>query len=96
MVLGHLQSIGLRIQQQRLTTALSPTDAIGSRIRWSLIIERRKYSVPASNSLWHIDSHHNLINLSFEIHGCIDGYSKLVVFLEFSTSNKSEIFTSFI
>ena len=42
------------------------------------------------NSLWHIDGHHSLVSWGFVIHGGIDGFSRLVVFLKCSTNNKSE------
>ena len=38
-------------------------------------ITRRRYYVPGSNSLWHIDGHHSLVRWRFVIHGGIDGYS---------------------
>lgn len=80
MVLGYLKSCNLRIQQHRVTQSLRRIDPEGSRMRWSLIIKRRKYQVPAPNSLWHLDGHHSLINWGFVIHGGIDGFSRLIVF----------------
>ena len=59
-------------------------------MRWSLIIRREKYNVPAPNSLWHIDSHHSFIRWGFVLHGVIDGYSRLITFLQCSTNNKAE------
>ena len=40
------------------------------------------------NSLWHIDGHHSLIRWRIVIHGGIDGYSRLIVFLHASTNNR--------
>jgi len=62
MVIGYLKSLKIRIQQHRITESLRRIDPEGSNMRWSLIIKRRKYMVPALNSLWHIDGHHSLIN----------------------------------
>ena len=59
-------------------------------MRWALLVRRRKYNVPGSNSLWHIDGHHSLINWKFVIHGAIDGYSRAIVYLCCSTNNKKE------
>lgn len=47
-------------------------------------VTRRKYSVPCPNALWHIDGNHKLINWKFVIHGGIDGFSRLIVFLRVS------------
>ena len=63
-------------------------------MRWSLIIRREKY-VPAPNSLWHVDSHHSLIRWGFVLHGAINAYSRLITFLQCSTSNKAEIVVGF-
>ena len=51
---------------------------------------RRAYSVAGPNSLWHLDGHHSLVHWGFVIHGAIDGFSRLVTFLHFSTSNRSD------
>ena len=56
----------------------------------SFKIVRRKYSVPCPNALWHIDGDHKLIEpYRIVIHGGIDGYSQLIVFLRASTNNKA-------
>ena len=53
-------------------------------------IIRRRYSVPCPNALWHIDGDHKLIEpYRIVIHGGIDGYSRLIVFLHASTNNKA-------
>ncbi len=51
---------------------------------------RRVYDVPGPNALWHLDGHHKLIHWGFVTHGCIDGYSRLIVFLRCSLNNRSE------
>ena len=50
-------------------------------------MSRRVYFVPWPNSLWHLDGHHSLIRWGFIIHGCIDGYSRRIIFLHCSTNN---------
>lgn len=42
------------------------------------------------NSLWHIDGYHKLIRWRLIIHGGIDGFSRLPVFLRVSPNNSSE------
>jgi len=37
--------------------------------------------------LRHIDGHHKLIRWRIVVHGCIDGYSRVIVFLKASTNN---------
>ena len=81
MILGYLNSIGIKVQQNRVTEILARVDPDGCHMRWSLIIRREKYNVPAPNSLWHIDGHHSLIRWGFVLHEVIDGYSRLITFL---------------
>ncbi|XP_056275020.1 uncharacterized protein zgc:174680 isoform X2 [Pseudoliparis swirei] len=50
---------------------------------------RRRYSVPAPNSLWHIDGNHKLIRWRIVVHGGIDGFSRLIVFLSAATNNRA-------
>ena len=90
MVLGFLKSQGIRVQQRRVAKCLIRIDPEGSRIRWACVVRRRKYSVPGPNSLWHIDGHHSLIHWGFVLHGAIDGFSRLITFLQCSTNNKKE------
>ena len=46
--------------------------------------------VAMPNSLWHIDSHHKLIKWRIVIHGGIDGYSRLPVYLRASDNNRAD------
>ena len=85
LVMGHLRSLGLRLQKRRITKALLIVDPRNSNLRWTSIIQRRN----SPNSLWHIDGHHSLINWGFVIHGAIDGFSHLIVYLHCSTNNRS-------
>ena len=49
------------------------------------------------NSLWHIDGHHKLVRWKVIVHGGIDGYSRLVVFLKASANNRADtMFASFL
>ncbi|XP_046871238.1 uncharacterized protein LOC124463537 [Hypomesus transpacificus] len=52
-------------------------------------LHRRSYCVTGPNSLWHLDGNHKLIRWRIVIHGGIDGYSRLVVFLRASSNNRS-------
>ena len=93
MILGHLKSIGLRVQRDRICKCLARIDPSNFRVRWAVTITRRVYSVPGPNSLWHIDGHHSLVEWGFVIHGAIDGYSRLITYLQCSTNNRSETVT---
>ena len=53
MAYGYLQSLGLKIQQQRVKDCLKHIDPIFNELRWATLIHRRTYNVRAPNSLWH-------------------------------------------
>jgi hypothetical protein len=42
---------------------------------------RRVYNVPGPNHLWHMDGHHKLIRYGLVTHGCIDGHTRVVIYL---------------
>lgn len=87
MMLGYLASQGLTIQRQRVRESIWRINPLRIANRWRQVITRRSYSVPGPNSLWHVDSHHSLIRWRFVIHGAIDGYSRMVPYLECATNN---------
>ena len=90
VVLGVLRSRGIHVQRDRCRSALAITDPIASALRWGAAVQRRTYSVPGPNSLWHIDGHHCLIRWRLVVHGGIDGYSRMVVYLTCSDNNRAD------
>lgn len=77
-VIGFLRRHGLKVQKQRVRLSLRRVDGLGQILRNHATIDRRKYSVPRSNYLWHLDGHHKLIKWGIVIHGCIDGHCHTV------------------
>ena len=43
----------------------------------------------SSNALWHIDGYHKLIRWHLVIHGGVDGFSRLITFLNVSDNNQA-------
>lgn len=78
------------MQRSRVRAAINRVDPENSALRWATVITRRVYSVPWPNSLWHIDGHHSLIRWGFVVHGCIDGFSRMIIFLRCSTNNRAD------
>ena len=87
---GFLRSKGVRLQRQRVRDALKRFDPRGVESRLRRTLHRRQYSVCMPNSLWHIDGNHKLIRWRIVIHGGVDGYSRLPVFLRASANNLSD------
>ena len=48
-------------------------------------LQRRQYKGRGPNFIWHIDGYDKLKPFSFSIHGCIDGYSRRIMWLEYGT-----------
>uniref|UniRef100_A0A673LH16 Integrase catalytic domain-containing protein n=1 Tax=Sinocyclocheilus rhinocerous TaxID=307959 RepID=A0A673LH16_9TELE len=98
MMMGHLNAQGIRIQIHRVQESMRRVDPDGVAVRSVLLqtTRRRRYSVPAANSLWHIDGNHKLIRWRIVVHGGIDGFSRLIVYLSAATNNHaSTVMTSF-
>ena len=87
---GHLSTLGYRIQRFKIRESLYRVDPLGVERRSRQLLHRRKYKVPGPNSLWHIDGNHKLVRWRIVIHGGIDGYSRIPVFLSASSNNRSE------
>ena len=87
---GHLRSLGLRIQRSRVRKSIARVDPQNTALRWGLVVSRRTYHVPWPNSLWHLDGHHSMIRWKIVIHGCIDGFSRRVIFLRCNSNNLAE------
>lgn len=60
LLAGHLHSMGLKVQRERVRKALREVDPYGVSIRWAEGTSRRVYHVSRPNALWHIDGWHKL------------------------------------
>jgi hypothetical protein len=89
LLMGNLRASGIIVPRWRLRQAIHSIDPISTSLRWRPKIQRKPYNVPGPMSLWHIDGNHKLSRWRFVIHGGIDGFSRLVVFLQCSTNNKA-------
>lgn len=89
LLLGYLRQRGVIVQRRRLRESVARTDPIRRYVRWHQVVTRRTYSVQHSNSLWHIDGHHSLIRWRMVVHGGIDGFSRMIVYLQCATNNRS-------
>ncbi|RXN38427.1 hypothetical protein ROHU_001117 [Labeo rohita] len=97
-VRARLAGQGIVVQRCRVRQSLIRTNPIGAAQRVTTRrLHRRIYEVAGPNSLWHLDGNHKLIRWRIVIHGGIDGYSRLVVFLKASDNNRSNtVFDSFV
>ncbi|KAG9041672.1 hypothetical protein FS837_011900 [Tulasnella sp. UAMH 9824] len=84
IVHGHLESREIRVPRRQVTECLQRIDSVGVLVRfrsWAGIIKRRIYKVRGANALWHHDGNEKLRPWGFYVHGCVDGFSCLVIYL---------------
>ncbi|KAL1489247.1 hypothetical protein ABEB36_014180 [Hypothenemus hampei] len=89
-ILGALMAKGYNIPRWRVRDCLYALHGVGRAMRSRKTIVRRVYRVKGSNYLWHMDSNHKLVTFRFIFHGCFDGYSRMIIYLECKSNNKNE------
>ena len=79
---------GLKVQRENVRQAILQYDPDGvSRRKWRNL-RRKKYFSAGPNYSWHIDGHDKLKLFRFMLHGCIDGFSRRLIWLEVASFNK--------
>ncbi len=58
---AHLLRHGIKVTRKKLRQAIHQVDHDSTVARQSKVIQRRVYSVPDPNSVWHINTHQKLI-----------------------------------
>ncbi|KAF7372343.1 Integrase catalytic domain-containing protein [Mycena venus] len=79
IVLGHLEAEDIHLPIAHVQESLRRVDAIGVIVRWNGIMKRRVYRVRGANAVWHFHANEKLTPWGFYVHGCIDGYSRLLI-----------------
>lgn len=79
----------LVVDQETVRVLLHIIDPEGIELRRKRRFRRRIYSIKGSNSVWHIDGYDKLSRYGIKIHGCIDGFSRQIIWLKASVSNKN-------
>ncbi|XP_039657021.1 uncharacterized protein LOC120559393 [Perca fluviatilis] len=88
-VLGGLRSRNIRIQRWRVRRCLQHLDPVGRAYRQRRAIRRRIYNVQTPNQLWHIDGNHKLVRWRMVFHGCVDGFSRTIIYLQCLNNNRA-------
>ena len=84
----RLKQKGLVVRRETVREMLVELDPIGVETRREKKLRRRVYSGNGPNFIWHIDGHDKLKPYGFSIHGCIDGFSRRLIWLEVGPTNK--------
>ena len=64
-------------------------DPRGVELRKHRRLHRRTYVSPGANFCWHINGYDRLKPFGFSMHGCVDGFSRRILWLEVQRSNKN-------
>ncbi|KAF5280782.1 hypothetical protein FQR65_LT14981, partial [Abscondita terminalis] len=78
---------GLVVSQNVVRQILLEVDAKGVECRRRRRLRRRQYSNRGPNYLWHVDSYDKLKRYGICINGCIDGFSRHIIWLRASTTS---------
>lgn len=90
MVIGHLRACQVCVPRSRTRGSIHRVDSAGVEERRRITIRHRVYEVEAPDSVWYIDGNHKLIRWKYVTHGAIDGYSRVIPFLHYSTNNTAQ------
>ncbi len=82
----HLRAIrrGCVVSQETMIKEIDPE---GVELRRARHLRRRQYFSRGPNALWHMDSYDKLKPYGIAINGCIDGFSRFVLWMEAYNTN---------
>lgn len=84
----------LTVKRDTVYYILRIADPEGVADRLARRLQRRQYLSPGPNFLWHLDGYDKLKPFGFAIHGCIDDFSRMIIWLEVGTSNNDPKITA--
>ncbi|KAB5587633.1 hypothetical protein CTheo_8928 [Ceratobasidium theobromae] len=94
-VRAELRTMNLRVQKHRVLESLKQVDSLGVQLRKHRAVERRIYTSPRPNYLWHMDGHHKLAPWGIVIHGVIDGYDRMITSIQAGDNNRASAVLGF-
>lgn len=86
---ARLRMKGIIVKRARVMTLLKELDPHGVESRRKKRLRRRAYHAKGPNFVWHTDGHDKLKPFGFSVHGCIDGFSRRLLWLEVGPTNKN-------
>ena len=86
---ARLRMKGIIVKRARVMTLLRELDPDGVESRRKKRLRRRAYHSKGPNFVWHTDGHDKLKPFGFSVHGCIDGFSRRLLWLEVGPTNKN-------
>ena len=71
-----------------LESIIREVDSQGVAYRKKRCLKRRRYASRSPNFCLHMDGYDKLKPFGFFMHGCVDGFSRRIIWLEVQRSNK--------
>ena len=84
---------GHRAQGRHVREALRTLDIYGTTLRTPGMKQKRRenYIVPGPDWLWCLDGHDKLAKYGIEIYGCVDAYSRKIIWFFVGISNRTQV-----
>ncbi|CAC5385093.1 unnamed protein product [Mytilus coruscus] len=79
---------GLEIDKESVRLIIKCLDLTGVKCRNARKLTKRRYMNNGPNYIWHMNGYDKLKPYGICIHGCIDGFSRNIIWLEADTTNK--------
>ena len=91
-----LEDRGIHVKQKTVGVILSILDPENVAIRSQRRLHRRNYVARGPNFLWHVDSYDKLKQYGICINGCVDGYSRKIVWCKaYFTSSDPHVISGY-
>ncbi|XP_039596017.1 uncharacterized protein LOC120543149 [Polypterus senegalus] len=87
MMTERCRLAGLRVTRDLVYEIQSTLDPEGIQLRRRRRLRRRHYRVPGPNYLWHMDSYDKLTPFGIAVNGCIDGFSRHIIWMQANVTN---------
>ncbi|OWF36819.1 uncharacterized protein LOC110441094 [Mizuhopecten yessoensis] len=92
----HCRNHGLNVPRDIVQNLMKIIDPIGVELRLTRRLRRRQYNGKGPNFLWHIDSYDKLKRYGLCVNGCIDGFSRCIMWLNvFTTSSDPKVIAGY-
>ena len=81
----------LGVAKDRVRKLLKIVDPEGVALRSRKVLKRRLYDTLGPNDVWHLDGNDKLKRWGFCIHGCVDGFSRKVLWMQVASTNNDSL-----
>ena len=85
------QTYGVYVPRESVMQILKEIDPNGTEERKWKKLKRRKYFSAGPNATWQMDSFDKLKPYGFRIHGCVDAFSRRIMWLKVTESNNNSV-----